>query len=110
MAIGLISWLNAEKFKSNQQKLFNTSNLHPCDGMLDRHENHGLGEDALTNKKTVTSFNSQLDVYVYMQMKTSKEIHQNIYEAYCWETGLEISLWGTSGFFVFCFVFFMFSS
>lgn len=36
-------------------------------------------------------------------MKTSKEIHQNIYEAYCWETGLEISLWETSGFFCFFF-------
>lgn len=32
-------------------------------------------------------------------MKTSKEVHQNIYEAFCWETGLEISLWGVSGFF-----------
>lgn len=38
-----------------------------------------------------------------MQMKISKEIHQNIYEAYCWEMGLEIFPWGRLSFFhVFC--------
>lgn len=38
-------------------------------------------------------------------MKTSKEIHQNIYEVYCWETGFEISPWEVSE--VFFHVFFM---
>lgn len=42
-----------------------------------------------------------------MQMKTSKEIYQNIYEAYCWEMGLEYPSGGLLGVFFF---FFMFSS
>lgn len=41
-----------------------------------------------------------------MQMKTSKEIYQNIYEAYCWEMGLEYPSGGLLGVFFFfsCFL------